>query len=103
MKLDTQERKRLPKKDFAVKGGHYPIEDKSHARNALARVSEFGSSSEKAEVRQKVERKFPSIDEKKKSVARKMTGHKQNEREVRSKKAGFYVHGHKNYGDVYEE
>jgi len=29
-------------------------------------------------------------------------GHKQGEREVRSKKAGFYVAGHKNYGDVYE-
>ncbi len=23
--------------------------------------------------------------------------------ESRSKKAGFYVHGHKNYGDVYEK
>lgn len=30
-------------------------------------------------------------------------GHKHGEREARSKKAGFYVHGHKNYGDVYEE
>jgi len=29
-------------------------------------------------------------------------GHKQGEREIRSKKAGFYVAGHKNYGDVYE-
>ena len=29
-------------------------------------------------------------------------GHKQGEREVRSKKVGFYVAGHKNYGDVYE-
>ena len=29
-------------------------------------------------------------------------GHKQGEREARSKKAGFYVAGHKNYGDVYE-
>lgn len=32
----------------------------------------------------------------------KKGGHKQGEREVQSKKAGFYVQGHKNYGDVYE-
>jgi hypothetical protein len=30
-------------------------------------------------------------------------GHKQGEREAGSKKAGFYVAGHKNYGDVYEK
>ena len=41
---------------------------------------------------------------KEKSVKHKALkgGHKQGEREVRSKKAGFYVAGHKNYGDVYE-
>ncbi len=27
---------------------------------------------------------------------------KKMSKEERSKKAGFYVHGHKNYGDVYE-
>ncbi len=39
---------------------------------------------------------------KKVSMAKKMTG-KEQSREIRSKKAGFYVHGHKNYGDVYEK
>lgn len=47
-----------------MKGGHYPIEDKNHAKDALARVSEFGSSNEKAEVRSKVHKKYPSIAEK---------------------------------------
>ena len=66
-KLSYSERKHLSKKEFAVpskreggKGG-YPIPDKSHARNALARVSQFGSPSEKAQVRSKVHRKFPDI------------------------------------------
>lgn len=66
-KLTTKERKRLPKGDFAVPGKKaYPIPDKSHARNALARVSQFGSSSEKKEVRAAVHRKFPAIGKPKK-------------------------------------
>ena len=60
--LTSKERKKLPTKDFAGPDRSYPIQDKSHARNALARVSQHGSASEKAEVRRKVERKFPSID-----------------------------------------
>lgn len=66
-KLTYKARKKMPKKEFAVpsarKGGKggYPIPDKSHARNALARVSQFGSSAEKAQVRAKVHAKFPSI------------------------------------------
>ena len=43
------------------------------------------------------------MDARKKQIeAIKKGGHKQGEREVASKKAGFYVQGHKNYGDVYE-
>ena len=73
-KLTTSRRKSLPSKDFALPGkgkgpsgkgaGSYPIEDKSHARNALARVSQFGSSGEKAKVRAAVKRKFPGIGKK---------------------------------------
>lgn len=63
-KLTSVQRKNLPKRDFAVAGGKYPVPDKSHARNALARVSEFGSSSEKAQVRAKVNSKFPDIGNK---------------------------------------
>ncbi|MGA9868401.1 MAG: hypothetical protein WBQ75_18400 [Acetobacteraceae bacterium] len=39
--LDTDERKKLPAKDFAEpKRRAYPIEDKAHARNAKARASQ---------------------------------------------------------------
>lgn len=78
MKLSYEHRKHMSKKSFAIpsekKGGKggYPIEDKVHARNALARVSAFGSPSEKARVRAKVHKKFPSIGEKKKEMAGKM-------------------------------
>ena len=64
--LSTAARKKLPAKSFAIPGkrpesGSYPIPDASHARNALARVSQHGSSSEKARVRAKVHGKFPNI------------------------------------------
>lgn len=64
-KLTAKARNALPKKDFALPGGRYPVEDKNHARNALARVSQFGTAAEKAKVRAKVAAKFPSIGKKK--------------------------------------
>jgi hypothetical protein len=65
-KLSTAQRKRIPKSSFAIPSkkpgsGSYPIPDKSHARNALARVAQHGSPSEKARVRAKVHAKFPGI------------------------------------------
>jgi hypothetical protein len=69
-KLSTKARKELPAKDFALGKGHYPIEDKAHARNALSRVSQFGSSSEKARVRAAVHNKYPSIGDKGKARER---------------------------------
>lgn len=63
-KLTAKARKALPKKDFALPGGRYPVEDKNHARNALARVSQFGTPAEKAKVRAKVAARFPSIGKK---------------------------------------
>ena len=42
-------------------GGSYPIPDESHARNALARVSQHGSEAEKAKVRRAVAAKYPNI------------------------------------------
>ena len=38
-----------------------------------------------------------------KSSAIKNKKEKKPDLEAKSKKAGFYVHGHKNFGDVYEE
>ena len=84
-KMSLERRENLPSKSFAVpkskakkigvsseiKGeskGKYPIPDKAHARNALSRVSAFGSPSEKALVRAKVHSKFPDIGKEKKSM-----------------------------------
>lgn len=61
-KLSSKERKALPKSDFALPGGRYPIPDPSHARNALARGAQHASPAEQATIRRKVEAKFPSID-----------------------------------------
>src|SRR5262245_60595963 len=75
-RLTMAQRKALPSKSFALPGkgagpsgkgaGSYPIPDESHARNALARVSQHGSSAAKATVRAKVHAKFPGIGQKKK-------------------------------------
>ena len=60
-KLTAAARKKIPAKDFALGKGRYPIEDASHARNALSRVSANGSPAEKAKVRAKVHAKYPNI------------------------------------------
>lgn len=60
--LTTKRRNALSKNQFALPGGRYPIPDESHARNALARVSQNGSPEEIAKVRAAVRRKFPNID-----------------------------------------
>lgn len=57
-KLNAAARKKLPAKSFAGPDRSYPIEDASHARNALARAS--GKPVE-ARVRAAVHRKFPGI------------------------------------------
>lgn len=61
-KLTTKQRNRLSKSTFVFpEKRKYPIPDKSHARNALARVSQHGTASQKAKVRAAVHRKYPSI------------------------------------------
>ena len=62
-KLTTKKRKGLERFSFAIPEKRaYPIEDKAHARNALARVSQFGTLTQKAEVRTAIHRKYPGID-----------------------------------------
>jgi hypothetical protein len=57
-------RDKIKSKNFAEpKERKYPIEDPAHARNALARVSQFGSAGEKTQVRAKVHSKYPGIGE----------------------------------------
>lgn len=61
-KLTYKQRKALPHTEFAIPGERkYPIEDASHARNALSRVSQHGTPSEKSKVRSAVKRKYPGI------------------------------------------
>ena len=63
----TKERKKLKKKSFALPGKRkYPIPDKAHARNALARVAQHGTKDEKKKVRAAVKRRFPSLGRKSK-------------------------------------
>ncbi len=61
-RLTSKERSNLPAKDFAGPDRSYPIQDMSHARNALARVSQYGYPELKKQVREKVKRKYPGID-----------------------------------------
>lgn len=79
--LTTKQRKRIPKKNFAIPSkspgsGSYPINDPAHARNALARVSQFGSPAEKAKVRAAVHRKYPSIGKGNKEFVNRMNSRK---------------------------
>ena len=58
-KLTAKSRKALPKSDFVDKKDRkYPIEDESHARNALSRASGKAIDSK---VKREVKEKFPSI------------------------------------------
>lgn len=60
-KLTAAARKKIPTKSFAGPDRSYPINDASHARNALSRVSQFGSPALKARVRAKVHAKYPTM------------------------------------------
>jgi hypothetical protein len=61
-KLTTKTRKKLPESDFGLPGERkYPMENKSHARNAKARASEMEhegklSSSSKAKIDAKADK-----------------------------------------------
>ncbi len=61
-KLNAAQRKKLKTSTFALPSERkYPIEDISHARNALSRVAANGTPEEKKKVRAAVKRKYPSI------------------------------------------
>ena len=59
-RLTGKERKDLPASDFAGPDRSFPVNDAAHARNALARASQFHPEL-KAKIREKVRRKFPDI------------------------------------------
>lgn len=78
--LSAKERQALPHSDFALPGrgegpegkgsGAYPIPDASHARAALSRAAANASPAEQAEIRRKVERKFPDMSVKDRAARR---------------------------------
>ena len=64
--LTSSTRKKMPRSEFALPGGRYPIEDKEHARKALQlgpRSVAKGNTTpaEMSEIREKVHAKYPSI------------------------------------------
>lgn len=61
-KLTYGQRKNLGKSQFVFPSKRtYPIDTANRGRNALARVSQFGSPSEKAAVGAAVHRRYPTI------------------------------------------
>ena len=66
--LTTKRRAKLPDSAFVFppKGdepGRYPINDRRHAANALARVAQFGTPAEKAAVKAAVCKRYPDFPE----------------------------------------
>lgn len=60
-RLTAKRRSALPASEFAGPSRSYPIDTPNRGRNALARVSQFGSDALKSAVRKKVHTKFPGI------------------------------------------
>ena len=62
-KLTSSKRAALPKSDFAIPGKRaYPLDTANRARNALARGAQNASPAQQAEIKRKVEKKYPSIN-----------------------------------------
>lgn len=73
-KLNAATRNALPAKDFVFKKDRkFPIENASHARNALSRAAHKGGSVER-KVKAAVHRKFPSIGSGKPTTLGKLMG-----------------------------
>ena len=60
-KLTAAARKKIPTSEFAGPDRSYPIQNASHARNALARASQHASPELQAKIKAKVRRKYPGI------------------------------------------
>jgi len=61
MKLTPEARNALPDTSFALKGRRYPIHNKAHAQNALARIHQYGSEKERVLVKAAVHKKYPNL------------------------------------------
>jgi hypothetical protein len=62
-RLDAEDRKKLPAKDFAEPGKRaYPIEDKAHARNAKARAAQQAHAGRMSKSEEKkIDRKADAV------------------------------------------
>ena len=61
-KLTAKQRNGLSPKQFALPGGRYPINDASHARNALSRAAANATPAEQATIKRKVRARYPAIE-----------------------------------------
>lgn len=59
--LKAADRQALPDKAFALPGRRYPIPDRAHAANALARASQHATPKEQATIKRKVARRYPGL------------------------------------------
>ena len=77
--LTAARRRELKPSQFALpeKNG-YPDDTPGRARNALSRVAQFGTPSEKKRVRAKVARDYPGIAQSKPAAKEKKTGNSRN-------------------------
>ncbi|KFI66116.1 hypothetical protein [Bifidobacterium cuniculi] len=61
-RLTAAKRRRLRKTSFVYPSRRaYPIQDKAHARAALAMVSQHGTPAQKRRVRAAVHKKYPTM------------------------------------------
>jgi|TARA_R110000824_G_scaffold255686_1_gene444665 hypothetical protein len=61
-KLTAKQRSKLKTSQFAMpKQRKYPINDKSHARNALARAAQHATPSQQKRIKTAVYKKYPSL------------------------------------------
>lgn len=60
-KLTAATRNALPNSDFAGPDRSYPIENPSHARNALSRAAQNASPQQQKAIQAKVKRRYPNI------------------------------------------
>ena len=73
--LSTKDRKKLSKKSFALPGKRkYPIPDKAHARNALARVAQNGTPAEQKKVKAAVKSASRALGKRKEVVITRRHG-----------------------------
>jgi hypothetical protein len=70
--LTARGRKRIPRSKFALpKARKYPVHDLRHARNALARVMQSGTPTERRRVKAAVKRRYPALARRSSVIATK--------------------------------